>query len=775
MTTRYATTSTLSILSTFALASGTPLALAQTPTPNRTPQAEGLEEVVVTAQKRVERLSDTTVSAAVVSADRLVLSGVTNLDDLGKAVPSLGASPSNGMNRSGFSMRGISTTVITAGAPSGVAVMVDGVTLAPESMGARQLGDVENVEVLRGPQATLGGRTASAGVVNMVTRAPSRTFGANVSATFTDDDEQRLQGFITGPITDHLAFSAAGYGSSTEYPTRNLATGNNDRERAYGGRGKLLYQPTEDLDVALTAAASNTKNRGTFANYIVIDPTANFRGSPLLSQSVALPGITVGRDNLDYRVIGDPNMNGTDHFYSLVVNWRLGGFALSSITARQEEDRTLVFDNYDEAADSAAILIGAPYTWNMKQTSRYDVRTTTQEFKLDSPQLGVLHFLTGLYFDHDVTGFDFVRASYLNKGAGPPPFSAYRVPDTKTYAAYGRADWTLVPEKLQLITGLRVNRDDIEYIYSQRNTAPPAPQIVPFTRTGSASETSTVGDLTLRYRFNPDVMAYASYTRGYKPSIWNLDGTVTPTNTFVPVKREDIDAYEIGLKGTFLDNRLSLNAAIFDTFNRNFQVQTFDPNAVSATFAIANAGKVQSRGVELDARAALPGDFRVTSSIAFVDARYDRYDAANCYGTQTAAQGCLTAPSGNRYQVLTGQRLPGAPRWKGNIGVDKRFHVNLPVDLVVNGNYVYQSEVGFDPNLSPFAVQGAYGIFNLGVGVIDRDNRYDVTLFMNNAFDKHYVSGMIDQTARWGGKLALTGNWSRDAERYAGIRLNMRF
>jgi iron complex outermembrane receptor protein len=107
--------------------------------------------------------------------------------------------------------------------------------------------------------------------------------------------------------------------------------------------------------------------------------------------------------------------------------------------------------------------------------------------------------------------------------------------------------------------------------------------------------------------------------------------------------------------------------------------------------------------------------------------------------------------------------------------VDKLIRLNLPVNLTLNGNYVYQSPVNFDPNLSPYAVQAGYGILNLGVGVVDQNDHYDVTLFLNNATDKHYVSGILDQTARWGGKLALTGNWSRDAERYAGLRANFRF
>jgi iron complex outermembrane receptor protein len=741
------------------------------------PESDGpaLEEIVVTAQKRTEKLSDVTVSAAVMSAEGLVKSGVANLDDLGKAIPSLVAAPSSGTARSGFTMRGISTTVLTPGAPSGVAIMIDGVTLAPESMAARQLSDIESVEVLRGPQATLGGRTASAGVVNLVTQAPSDVFSANVAVTVTDDNERRVQGFVTGPLADTLDFSLSGYDSSTEFPTKNLANGEHDRERAHGGRGKLLFKPSDNLDVTLSAAVAEMKNRGTFSNYIQIDPTANFRGSALIPQSVALPGITVSRDNLDYNVIGSPFMEGKDRLYSLVVNYKLGEFTLSSITARQEEDRTLLFDLYDEAADSATLLIGPPFSWDMKQTTVFNVRTTSQEFKLVSPQLGFVNFLAGLYFDHDETDFDFVRASFTNNGAGPPPFSGYRVPDTKTYALYARAEWTLLPDKLELITGARVNRDEIEYLYNLRNNAPPGPQIVAFTRTGSSAENTTVGDLTLRYRVTPDVMTYASYTRGYKPAIWNLDGTVTPTNTFVPVKREDVTSYELGLKGSFLDNTLSLNAAVFDTVYTNFQVQTFDPNAVSATFAIANAGKAHSRGVELDGRAALPAEFRVTASIAYIDAKFDKYAAANCYGTQTAAQGCLTAPSGNRYQVMNGRKLPNAPEWKGTIGLEKIIRLEAPFDLTLNGTYMYQTEVMFDPNLSPFAVQDAYGILNFNIGIIDRDERYSVTAFVNNALDERYVSGITDQTARWGNKLALTGNWSRDAQRYAGLRLGVKF
>lgn len=734
-----------------------------------------LDEVIVTAQKQVEKLSDVTVSAAVVSADSLLSTGVTTLDDIGKAVPSLSAGSSTSALRSTYTMRGISTTVITPGAPSGTAVMIDGVTLAPESMAARQLADIENVEVLRGPQSTLGGRTAESGVINMVTRAPSDVFGGNASLTLTDDSQQRLQAFITGPVVDKLNFSLSGYTDKTDYPTKNLTTGRHDNEKSTGARGKLQYKPTDDLDITLAASYAKSRNNGTFSSYVVIDPTANFRGSVLMPQSRAIPGVTVNRDNLDYGVSGQPYMKGTDKMFSLVVNYKLGDFTLSSITARQQEDRTLLYDLYDEVLDSPSI-VAPPLSWDMKQTNILKVTTTSQEFKLTSSQLGIVKFLAGLYYDHDVTDFDFVRKSYTTGGAGPPPFSAFRVPDTKTYAAYARATWTLVPEKLDLITGARINRDEIDYIYNLRqNPAPGAPQITPFTRIDSHKEDTTVGDITLRYRLDPDVMVYGGYTRGYKPAIWNLDGTVTATNVFVPVKKETVDSFEVGLKGTFMDNRLSLNAAVFNTKYKNFQVQTFDPNAPSATFAIGTAD-AHTRGVELDARAILPADVRLNAGIAYVDAKYDDYPRANCYGTQTAAQGCNPAANGlPSYQSLTGKRLNNAPQWKGNLGLEKRLRFDLPFDITLNGSYVYQTKVIFDPNMNPYASQDAYGVLNIGATISDHDDRYSATVFVNNALDEHYLIGATDQSSRWGNKLAIMGNWSRDAERYAGIRLNVKF
>lgn len=732
-----------------------------------------IQEVVVTAQKRKENLREAPVSAAVVSEESLVKSGVQTLDDVGKLVPSVVAAPSGGNLRSGFTMRGISTSVITVGAPSGTAVMIDGVTLAPESMAAKQLTEIQNVEVLRGPQATLGGRTASDGVINIVTRAPEDTFAGRVGTTLTNDGQRLVEGYVTGPLAPQLKFNLSGYDGKTLFPTRSVNTGEHDQEKAKGVRAKLAYTPTKDLDLMLTATHSGLDNKGTFQSYIVVDPNAKYRG--FIPYRTALPaGINVSRDNFDYAVPGNPGTSAVDKMYSLVANYKLAGWTLSSITARQQENRDLVANVHDENADWAAFQTNGKYTWDMTQRSLLDVRTTSQEFKVVSPQLGILDLLAGAYYGHDETQFDFVRASF-GIPVGPTPLSLYRVADTKTKALYGRANWTL-SANTTLVTGLRLNRDEIGYVYNVRYNTTPASASVPFTRTGTSSQNTTVGDVALRYKLGDNLMSYASYARGYKPAIWNLDGTVTPTNTFVPVNRENVNAYELGLKGAFLNRRLTLNAAVFDTVYTDFQVQTFDPISPSSSFALTNAGQASTRGVELDGRALLPADFGLNASLAYIDAKFDDYGAATCYTAQTAAQGCLRAVNGTSYQSLSGTRLPNAPKWKFNIGLDRNLPFdNLPFDVTLSGTYTFQTEVNFDPNGNPIAVQGAYGILNLSAKLAERNGRYDATLFVNNALNRSYIAGITDQGSRWGNLAALTAWRSRDAQRYIGVRLNAYF
>jgi iron complex outermembrane receptor protein len=728
-----------------------------------------LETVVVTAQKRVEPLKEVTASATVVSEEKLQLSGVNTTDDIGKLVPSLQASSSGTNLRSSFSLRGIGTAVLTIGAPSGTAVMIDGITLAPESIAAKQLTDIQNVEVLRGPQSTLGGRAAADGIVNIVTRQPGDTFAGQVQFTVTGDNEQRMNGFVTSPITKELGFSLSGFVANTDFPTVNLTTGNHDSERSAGGRLKLRYAPTEHFDALLTVAISRIDDHGEFLTYTTLDPTANFRNLAAAPQSVALPGITVNSDNFNYVTIGQPGMKTDDRTYSLVLNYSVGDWTFTSTTARQEEDRNLAYDLYGVAVDWPALVSGGTYTSKMMQYSNFKVRTTSQEFKVVSPKWSFVNFIAGLYWDRDETSMAFDRPLF----GTPLPYGVTRWTDTHTVDLYARAEWTLLPD-LQVITGGRLNYDLINYQNYQRYNTTPASASTPFWRKGSFDQVNPVGDVSIRYHVTDDIMTYASYSRGYKPAVWNMDGTFTPTNTIVPVKREDVNAFEVGMKGSFFNHRLTTNVAGFLAHYLNYQVTTLDPNSVTSTFALSNAGKVTTKGVEFDMAALVTDELNLTASLAFVDAKYDIYKAANCYTGQTAVQGCVTGASGSKYQDYSGHRMAGTPTWKMNLGGNYDIALpDLPFDAQLNATYNWQSKVFSDGNGNPAVVLPAYGIINMGTTFRDRDNKYSVAVFVNNVADQHYCSYAEDFSARWGNKLAVHCFRPRDSQRYFGARLGL--
>lgn len=727
-------------------------------------------DIVVTAQKRTVSLRESPVSVAVISSESLQKAGISTLDDMGKSVPSLTALPSGTTLRPSFTMRGISTDVLGIGAPGGVAVMIDGVTIAPESLIAKQLSDIQNVEVLRGPQSTLGGRTASIGVINIVTRKPSDRLQGEMSFTATTDNEFRGSAFLAGPLTDNLSFSLSGFAGKTQFLTRNLTTGKHDQSASQGIRGKLLFQPTENLDITLAGTFVHSRDKGSFQAYINVDPTAQFRG--FVPQSIALPGITPQAGNTDYATITTPGQNVKDQLYSLTFDYRLGGFTLSSITARQSEKRYLRQDLYNVAADWVSILTGGAYSFNNIQTFDLDIKGVSQEFKVVSPDMGFARFIAGLYYDQQKSDYQFDRRTF---GFAPLLFSARRPPNNKTYAAYARADWKIT-DSTTLITGLRVNRDKIAYTYELQTAQQTGPNLVQFVRSDSSSKSTWVGDVTLKQEIADRANVYGTYSRGYKPEIWNLDGAVTPTNTFVPVDREKVDSFELGLKGDFLDRLLTLNVAAFYSRYSNFQVQSLDfSNPLGATtFDVRNAARATTRGVEVDGVLRPMQDLTVNFSGAWVKSRFDSFLGAVCYSGQTAAQGCITT-NGVSSQDLSGVSLPRSPRWKFNVGIDQKVDLNADWELALGATFNYQSKINFDPNHSPRAVQDAYGILNLSAGLTPKDGHYSVTLFVNNVTDKSYVSNITDLSGRWGTKSAVSGWYSRDAHRYAGIRLGASF
>lgn len=368
----------------------------------------GTQEVVVTAQGRVQALSDVPLAVSAVTSDQLERTGATDIRQLNQVAPSLLVSSTGNEANASARIRGVGTVGDNPGLESSVATFIDGVYRSRTGLGLNDLGEIERVEILRGPQGTLFGRNASAGLLNIVTKGPSFTFGGMAEATYGNYDFWRFQGAVTGPVSEHLAFRVDGLYAKRDGYLRDVNTDQrfNDRNR-YLVRGQLLFEPSSDLSIRLIADYSHREEDCCAAVFATEDVAPANRGliTPTSSVARVLTGITgttlaqyfpAAGDAYSRRVAVSPNRSYAgeteDYGFSGEVNWKLGGASLTSITA---------YRNYSayQAADAdyglADILYFGPDTGR-------EFRTFSQELRLQGNAFGDrLDWLVGGYYANE--------------------------------------------------------------------------------------------------------------------------------------------------------------------------------------------------------------------------------------------------------------------------------------------------------------------------------------------------------------------------------------
>lgn len=780
----------LALTSLAALFPGAPLALAQQAAATATAaDSGGLEEVVITAQKRTEKLQDITVSASVLSADTIGKYNAGDISDLNRLVPSVNLNGTiNG--RVPMGMRGISTvqSEFNVGLASGVAVQIDGVPVPSDSRAANAIEDVQSVEVLKGPQGTLGGRAAAQGVINFVTRKPSDTLTGSLGATITSDDEYRLNGFIAGPISNRVDYSLTGYFTQRTFPITNTHLDKNTEETIYGARGKLLFKPNENLDVTLMARIGKDNSAGFNFVYTYLTPgyclligacpPSGTPGFPLgfLEQDVLLPGITPSYSNLKYSSPIDVYSDVSDRDYSMDIQYRIGSLTFGSTTAYQHEVQTNVQDLFAVDNFFWNLLTGAPGSgappFDNTQTQFLDVKQISQEFKLTSPNDQDFSYVAGLFYSDNKV------ALQLKRDLFPALNNTDVRPDTKSTALYARSTWKFTPSN-SLVTGLRYNYDQVSYDYTQFSymiSFPPPNLANPnLSQARSNTESTLVGDIGLKHQYSPDVMTYVTYSRGYAPAVFNLAEPLLQdpnTNEVLPVslaKKTDIDSLEIGTKGTYLNKRITFNAALFYTKYKDFQVQAVVPNgSINPPPKLVNAG-AETKGIEVDFAYAPTRQTRIDLNAAYIDAVLKDFHQAPCYAGESAAEGCV-----NGAQDVSGKPMPNAPKLKFILGIEQRIPVGER-EFVLGANYSYRDAAHMLANQNPQAVMPSVGILNLSVGLRGATGRTSLTLFANNVTNKVYYTDLEDF---WSGPWqsnAIVGQPARDAKRYVGLRFTTGF
>lgn len=721
-----------------------------------------IEEIIVTATKRAESVQDVPVAISAVDADTIAAMNLDQFTDITKISPSLTVSRGDWATNSSFSLRGVGTNVFSINIEPSVSIIVDDVALVRSEQAFSDLRDIERIEILRGPQSTLFGKSASAGVINITTKNPGDEFSARIRAGMTDDDETSYSFTLDGPLSDTVGFRLSGFSKEREDGhIKNVLTGEDvNGSESDGFRAKLRWEITDSVTATLTTEHSESESSCCHRSFRDLSAGAAFLG--FLPQAAVLGGLTPSDDNDEVRVDAPTMDESEGDTTSLRVEFELGEHELLSVTSVTDWDYEVGTDVDGTDFDLLGLFTGGALSGGLVQGGGFELEAMSQEFRLVSPASDKFEYVVGLFYSDIEYGRDFNRA---------PLFAADWVTDTgaETTALYAQGTWTL-SEKTQLTAGLRYNREEIEHDFSNLLTG--------LNFSGSDTDTATPGKISIQRFVNDDVMWFASYSIGYKGQGYDISSSFNQNTSDNPVGSEDSQAFELGMKGTFLNGRLQFNPTIFHATYDDFQAQQARLVNGVAELGITNVGELETWGIEVDIQALLSENLRLVGGFAYTNAEIQSFSGADCWPGQTAGQGCVTNPiTGSPSQDLGGEELNNSPDFKLTLSAEYFQPMpSLPFDGFFNASYQWQSEVNFSLLADPGTEQEEYGVLNLSFGLIERENqRYQVTFFANNVLGEDYVSGIGNFGGLWGGSPVYIHTIPREAKRYGGVRLELNF
>ena len=708
-------------------------------------------EVVVTARRSNEKAQEVPIALSVLSGASLAQTGAYTLADVQAQTPSFTAYQSNARNSS-VGIRGIGVSSAADGLDTSVGVYVDSVYLGRPGMALADLIDVDRVEVLRGPQGTLFGRNSSAGVINIATKAPRFDFGGTAEASFGDYGYNQEKVSVTGPIVaDTLAFRFTAFNTHRDGYIDNPTTGiaGNSVGR-HGARLQFLYAPIPKLSVRLIAEYSN-ENDTCCVSVITQVPPATIaattgRTLTAFGQLGYAPGVNLGQSLNN----SPQNMRTDQHSASAQIDYDLGWADLTSISAY----RYWHFDPVQDSDNTPLDIIQV----NVAQTRDQQY---SQEFRLSSKpgrftwQGGVYLFEQRLndhyilnQFGRDASGFytDYLRtASPAAAAVNIAPGSQY-IDDTfaKTLsaAAFGQANFK-VTDQLTLTAGVRFTHDDKHGISaSSTYLTPYAATSIPFNYDVTVKNNNVSWLGSAAYKLTPDTLLYVTYSTGYKSAGLNLNSAVAAGTSLV-LSPEKVRDWEGGIKQSLFGQRLTLNLDGYITHLSGLQANIYPTNGAKSY--LTNVGDVLARGVEAEAILYVTHGLSLDLNGSYNDAHYTSYPNGPC---PVGVSGVCN---------LTGRPVYEAPKWIENATVQYRFDLTPKVQPYVQAQYSHRSSAFGTVDDGPLTVIPAYSLVNFRVGAAVDDGRYDVSLWLSNAFNQTYYTSMSTSSIPGAGTFAISG------------------
>ncbi|HGS8171669.1 TPA: TonB-dependent receptor [Pseudomonas aeruginosa] len=701
-----------------------------------------LGKVTVTARRREEDSQKVPTPITVLGGETLEAQRISRVQDLQQVLPSVNVAYIHA-RQSSVAVRGIGNNPASDGLEGSAGIYLDNVYLGRPGMAVFDLLDIEQLELLRGPQGTLFGKNTTAGVLNISTRAPTFTAERTVEVSGGQDGYFQGRGTVSGPLGETLAGRLSAYRTRDDGYIKNIHDDNylNGGERQ-GARGQLLFEPNEDF--SLRWIADYNEEDSSNGSMVVYGAAERFW------QRAALVGASPLRDPQRRKV----NINGRQHVSvhqggsSLEANWNLaGGYRLTSISAYRYWHFTPA---NDEQLNVSAI--------NDTGVEVHD-RQFSQEIRLASPTGGAFDYVVGAYAfrqnlgNKTFTSYGPLADLYLlgaNLGALNDTYSkANGKIETDSFALFAQGTWHLT-ERLDFTAGLRGT-------YEEKNAkverfAPLGGAAVG--GVGAAVRNGQLGAydsgdlsqynfapsalLSLSYQFSDDLLGYASLSHGEKSGGVNLAVGSAPSAgaDSLLVGPERANDAELGLKSTLFDRRLLLNANLFWTGIHGYQATTLyqAPGSTQLVQVLANAGSVRSRGLEFEATALPLRGLTLNFNGSYNDVTYLSFKDVPCPAEVSTRPG---APSSCD---LTGQRVVGASKWIANLNGEYQWRLDDRFQPYVSASYAYRSAAEGTLDNSDLSKIDGYALVNLAAGLRSDlgDGQLDTSVWLKNAFDKDY-------------------------------------
>ncbi|MCJ2183715.1 TonB-dependent receptor [Novosphingobium sp. 1949] len=695
--------------------------------------------IIVTAQRRAEKVTEVPISITVASAAQLERQQVNTVNDLARIAPSLEIQAAPGQNTGGGgSIRGIGTMTFSPGAVAAVGVVVDQVSQGNANIS--DLFDISRVEVLKGPQGTLFGLTTSAGVINITTNAPDfNAFSARVRTQLSGAGtagskfgNQVVQGLVNVPLADNAALRVSGVANLRQGVNRNALTGKlNDNDR-YSLRGRFLWEPTDRVTVNVIGdyAHSRASDGGDFFTFVAADDT--------ITEELASCGVTVGEGNQKYCM--DDSFSSTSKNYggSLQVDYEADPFTLTSITSLRRSGETGYSNSSDVfRADTLPINV-------RNDAIDRHIDLFTQEFRISSASGGVIDYTAGAFYSSQKQTRDLeeVTVRYYGYTVAQSDTPALTIND-ESLAFFGQLTGH-VTDAFRLIGGVRYTTDRLS-LETYDTTGATDGQVH-----YNAAEWSW--RLGAQYDIALDTMAYTTVSRGFKGGQIAVPSDGRDPYVVLP---EIPTSYEVGLKTTLFGG-LVADASLFYMKIDNFQAQSCTINSSSVISCDQkNVNGVKTRGAEINFFGNVTEGLSLSTGFIYAKATYP----SNYTGTDGVDIG--------------GTQLAYSPRYKFTLSGEYEHPVTQSLNGFLSADAVWKSRIRYEENSLSSTTFRPHWMVGGQLGLRTADDRYSVAVFVRNLFDVHEPSLM--QSSFPSGDANIGAIYGPQSYRNVGITLDARF